>query len=103
MGCNNKKVVGLREEECQEFGQKIILQEDRMLHRTYDLTEFFDATSGLTLRFQRTNLFRESWGMFVNEFGDAGYVTKPTVISMSSVIESLLRFTDVNATDQLSP
>jgi hypothetical protein len=47
-------------------------QEESMLGRTYDLTEFFDASSGLTTRFQRTNIRKLSYCNFVSEFADRG-------------------------------
>ena len=75
-----KKVVGLAEDERTAFGEKIgqNLREDCMLNRKYVFTEYFDATSGMMVKYQRTDLLRgsrwESWGNFVDEFGDAGYL-----------------------------
>jgi hypothetical protein len=75
-----KRVVGLKnEEEQNQFGAKIKehLQDDRMLHRNYDFTEFFDASSGLTMKFRRVHTDEgdgKTFSGFVSEFRDAGYL-----------------------------
>ena len=71
-----RKVVGLTEDERTAFGEKIgqNLRENYMLNRKYAFTEYFDAASGMTLKFQRTDLLGQSWCNFVDEFGDAGYL-----------------------------
>ena len=45
-----------------------------MIGRKYDFTEFFDSSSGLTTRFQRTNTQTQSWGNFVGDFVTRGYL-----------------------------
>src|ERR1700757_712279 len=72
-----KKIVGLSTEQEQEaFRAKLREnpQEGRMIGRTYDFTEFFDSSSGLTTRFQRTNPPNQSYCNFVDEFVDRGYL-----------------------------
>jgi hypothetical protein len=72
-----KRVVGLKnEEEQNQFGAKIKehLQDDRMLHRHYDFTEFFDSSTGLTQRFQRVHIDGKTFSGFVGELRDAGYL-----------------------------
>ncbi len=44
------------------------LQDDRMLHSTFVFTEFFDFTSGLTIRHLDRNLDGKSFAGFVDEF-----------------------------------
>ncbi|HVS89971.1 MAG TPA: hypothetical protein VHF01_17345, partial [Candidatus Acidoferrum sp.] len=72
-----KRVVGLKnDEEQRNFGTKLKehLQADRMLHRHYDFTEFFDSSSGLTTKFQRVHTDGKSYSGFVGDFRDAGYL-----------------------------
>jgi hypothetical protein len=72
-----RRVVGLKDaKEQEDFGNKIRdhLQPDRMLHRRYDFTEFFDATSGMTIRFQRIHFDGQTHSRFVGKFRDAGYL-----------------------------
>jgi hypothetical protein len=72
-----KRVVSLEDAKGQEnFGNNLkdYLQSDRMLHRRYDFTEFFDAASGMTIRFQRVHIDDKIHSGFVGEFGDAGYL-----------------------------
>ena len=76
-----KKVIGLStEQEQQAFGAKLRdnPQEGRMVGRTYDFTEFFDSSFGLTMRFQRTNPQNQSYCNFVTEFVDRGYLLGAT-------------------------
>jgi hypothetical protein len=72
-----RRVVGLKDaREQEDFGNKLKdhLQPDRMLHRRYDFTEFFDAPSGMTIRFQRTHIDGKTHTGFVRTFRDAGYL-----------------------------
>jgi hypothetical protein len=72
-----KRVVGLKnDQEQKDFSTKLKehLQADRMLHRHYDFTEFFDASTGLTTKFQRVHTDGKTYSGFVGEFGDAGYL-----------------------------
>jgi hypothetical protein len=72
-----KKVFGLgTEKEQLAFGAKLSENphEERMIGRRYDFTEFFDSSSGLTMRFQRTNTQTQSWANFVGDFIDRGYL-----------------------------
>jgi hypothetical protein len=71
-----KQVVGLRDHyEQKEFAKKLTdLPDDRMLHRHYDFTEFFDSQTGLTTRFQRLHTNGKTHSGFVKEFADAGYL-----------------------------
>jgi len=75
------KVIGLStDQESKAFGEKLrgyvreYTQDDLMLNRTYRFTEFFDASSGLTTRFERINTPKRSYGDFVGEFADRGYL-----------------------------
>jgi len=70
-----RRVVGFksREEQVNALGQ-LKFQDDRMLHRTYDFTEFFDLASGLTIRFQQTHIDGRTHSRFVKQFCDAGYL-----------------------------
>ena len=75
------KVVGLStDQERTVFGDKLreyrqkYAQDDLMLNRTYHFTEFFDASSGLTTRFERINTLQQSYSDFVSEFADRGYL-----------------------------
>ena len=70
-----KQVVGLRNnQEQKDFGERLKnhLRDDRMLHRHYDFTEFFDSHTGLTAKFQRVHANGKTHSAFVNEFADAG-------------------------------
>ena len=72
-----KKVFGLETKEEQlAFGNKLRENpnEDRMIGRKYDFTEFFDSSSGLTTRFERISTSTRSFGNFVGEFGHRGYL-----------------------------
>jgi hypothetical protein len=75
------KVIGLStDQQRKAFGEKLreyrkgCTQDDLMLSRTYRFTEFFDASSGLTTRFARINSSQQSYGDFVSEFADRGYL-----------------------------
>jgi hypothetical protein len=70
-----RRVVGLRDEkEQREFGARIVLQDDRILHRNYDFTEFFDTQTGLTTKFQSAHFNGKTYSRFVKEFCDSGYL-----------------------------
>jgi hypothetical protein len=72
-----KRVVGFRDEhEQRDFGTKLRdhLSPDRLLHRKYDFTEFFDSQSGLTIKYQRVSTPDTTYGFFVREFCDAGHL-----------------------------
>ncbi|SRR6266404_5640737 len=72
-----KRVVGLKNaQEQTDFGNKLreYRQTDRMINRRYDFTEFFDTSTGLTLKYQRVHLDDKTYSNFVDEFGDAGYL-----------------------------
>ena len=72
-----KQVVGLyNDQEQKEFAERLKdhLRDDRMLHRHYDFTEFFDSQTGLTAKFQRVHANGKTHSGFVQEFADAGYL-----------------------------
>jgi len=72
-----RQAVGLKDErEQREFGLKLPNppQPDRMLHKRYDFTEFFDSRSGLTVKFQRIHLDGATYSGFVKGFRDGGYL-----------------------------
>ena len=59
-----EKVFGLATEKEQlAFGANLSENphEDRMIGRQYDFTEFFDSSSGLTMRFERISTMTRSF------------------------------------------